>query len=73
MPPLMLVLRMCVHLYIGAGKRVCVCQCRPLTPFVLKRMFCSGLTDELWVEGCLFNVTFTSHAVTQLAVYFRHL
>lgn len=72
MPPLMLVLA-CVYIYILEPGNVCVCQCRPLTPFVLKRMFCSDLTDELWVEGCLFNVTFTSHAVTQLAVYFRHL
>lgn len=63
----------CVYIYILEPGNVCVCQRRPLTPFVLKRMFCSGLTDEFWVEGCLFNVTFTSHAVTQLAVYFRHL
>ncbi len=54
---------------------LCVCVrvsvCVRLSPLVLKRVFCSDLIEELMVEGCLFNVTFTSDAVTQLAVYFR--
>ncbi len=51
--------------------RACECVCVRLYPLVLKRVFCSDLIEELMVEGCLFNVTFTSDAVTQLAVYFR--
>lgn len=44
---------------------------RSLSPLVFKCAFCSDLIEELWVKGCLFNVTFTSDAGTQLAVYYR--
>ncbi len=61
----------CVSIYILESVCVCVCVCVSLSPFVLKSVFCSDLSEELRVEGCLFNVTFTSDTVTQLAVYFR--
>lgn len=31
----------------------------------------SDLIEELWVKGCLFNVTFTSDPGIQLADYYR--
>ena len=75
MPPLMFVrvhvrVRVCLRLCLRARARVCVCV-SALPPFVLKCMFCSDLSEELRVGGCLFNVTVTSGTVTQLAVYFR--
>lgn len=50
---------------------VCPCPHESLCARACTRVFCSGLSEELRVEGCLFNVTFTSDAAIRLAVYFR--
>ena len=59
-----------VHASIYTSKVACVCaRVCVLGPL---HLFSRVGSAQTWgVEGCLFNVTFTSDAVTQLAVYFR--
>lgn len=56
----------CVSIFI----LVHVCVSASLHLFQSARSF-PKLSEELRVEGCLFNVTFTSDTAIQLAVYFR--